>query len=65
LDSPKKTVSQIAKETGCSYDEVYQVACHYPSLLFDEHQERLIHLALYFTSKTNELTLESKINKIA
>lgn len=70
-----KTIRQIAKETGCSYETVFrtvkkeQLIVHYEDRGFGTklnltiHQEDYIHDILYWSGYFTELTIESKMNK--
>ena len=67
---PGKSISQIAKECGVRYDDIYSIVysegieskIQGRFKLYDKYQEELIQRILYFTGQSSEITLESKIN---
>jgi len=69
-----KTISQIAKEAGVTYRDVYSVIIankitpvsykeHERYRLYAQIQIDLIHKVLYFERKCNVVILESSMNK--
>jgi len=69
-----KTISQIAKEAGCTFRNVYEVIkknkikpIYYDKKtirIYARIQIELIFKVLYFEGKCNVITLESKMNEI-
>ena len=65
-----KKISQISKETGVDYREIYRVIQlqnitpnkEGKFTRLDSYQEDLIHQYLYYSGKFNELIIESKMN---
>ena len=69
-----KSMMQISNECDITYNEVQRCVIKQNikgtikqalnRVFFDKYQEELIHENLYFEGKTNEITLESKMNFI-
>lgn len=68
-----KTISQIAKESGCTYDSVYRVILNNnlvpvsyteKNRFYAKIQIDFIFKILYFEMKCNLITLESSMNKL-
>lgn len=65
-----KLISQISKETGIEYREIYRVMQlqnitpnkESKFIRLDSYQEDLIHQYLYYSGKFDELIIESKMN---
>ena len=68
-----KSLMQIAEECGLRYNELNSIVKNEKikpakrdgrRIFFDKYQEDYIHFVLYFSLKTTEITLQSKINII-
>lgn len=69
-----KTISMIAKESGVPKNYVHKIIVrdgiklikqkNNNFMLVDKYQEDYIHSVLYFERKIDELTIESKMNKL-
>ena len=67
-----KLISQIAKETGCTYEEVYRAAKNNGQLINDNQyrhklnkmQENFVLKILYFERKCDVVIFESKMNRV-